>query len=153
MASSFLSTIASFFGFKKSRDLSYPGRQGRDSSIPKLYIGNLSYDVTDEDLRKAFAAHGKVISAAVVRDRATSQSKGFGFVEMSNRSEAHAAIQALNGEDFKGRAINVNEARPRPEGSSGGRGGGGSFRGGRGRGNFRGGRRGGRSSSSQQQAD
>lgn len=134
---SFFSKIAAFFGFKKSSGSSYPGRQGSGSSLPKLYVGNLAYDVTDEDLRKAFASHGKVSSATVVRDRFSNQSKGFGFVEMSSRSEAHSAMQALNGEELKGRAINVNEARPRQEGSGGGRG---NFR--RGRGGYRG-RRGG----------
>jgi RNA recognition motif-containing protein len=139
---SFFSKIKAFFGFGASSGSSSSGREGRDSSLPKLYVGNLAYDVTDEDLRKAFAAHGKVSSAAVVRERQSNQSKGFGFVEMSNRSEAMAAMSALNGEELKGRAINVNEARPRPEGSSG-RGG---FR--RGRGGYRG-RRGGNRSSQQ----
>lgn len=149
---SFFSKIAALFGFKKSSGSSYPGRQdnGSSASLPKLYVGNLAYDVTDEDLRKAFAAHGRVSSATVVKDRFSNQSKGFGFVEMSSRSEAHSAMQALNGEDIKGRAINVNEARPRQEGGSNGGGRGGNFR--RGRGSYRG-RRGGRSSSSQQQAD
>lgn len=148
---SFFSKLARFFGLKKSSGSSYPGRSGNGSSLPKLYVGNLAYDVTDEDLRKAFAAHGKVSSASVVRDRYSNQSKGFGFVEMSSRNEAHSAMQALNGEDIKGRAINVNEARPRQEGSQG-QGGRGNFR--RGRGNFRG-RRGGNGGgrSSQQQAD
>ena len=135
---SFFSKIKAFFGFKGSSGSGYPGRQGSGSSIPKLYVGNLAYDVTDEDLRKAFASHGRVNSAAVVRDRFSNQSKGFGFVEMSSRSEANSAMRALNGEELKGRAINVNEARPRQEGGSGGRGG--NFR--RGRGSFRG-RRGG----------
>ena len=144
---SFFSKIAAFFGFRsRSSGSSYPGRQGHSSSLPKLYVGNLAYDVTDEDLRKAFAAHGRVSSATVVRDRQSNQSKGFGFVEMSSRSEAQAAMRALNGEAINGRAINVNEARPRPEGSDR------NFRRG-GRGNFRGrrgGGGGGRSSQSQQ---
>lgn len=146
---SFLSAIKAFFGFGKSSGSSYPGRQGSGSSLPKLYVGNLAYDVTDDDLRKAFAAHGQVHSAAVVRDRFNNQSKGFGFVEMSSRSEAHSAMQALNGEELKGRAINVNEARPRQEGSNGG--GRGGFR--RGRGGYRGRRGGSGSRSSQQQAE
>lgn len=140
---SFFSKIKAFFGFGASSGSSSSGRGGRESGIPKLYVGNLAYDVTDEDLRKAFAAHGKVSSATVVRERQSNQSKGFGFVEMNDRSEAMAAMNALNGEELKGRAINVNEARPRPEGSSGGRGG---FR--RGRGGYRG-RRGGNRSSQQ----
>lgn len=138
---SFFSKLKAFFGFGKSSRSGYAGGQG-GSGIPKLYVGNLSYDVTDEDLRKAFAAYGKVSSAQVVCDRQSNQSKGFGFVEMPNRSEAHAAIGALNGEELKGRAINVNEARPRTEGQNG-RGG---FR--RGRGGYRG-RRGGNRSSQQ----
>lgn len=142
---SFFSKIAAFFGFGKSSGSSASGWQGgRTSGIPKLYVGNLAYDVTDEDLRNAFASHGKVSSATVVRDRHSNQSKGFGFVEMNSRSEAQSAIRALNGEELKGRAINVNEARPRPEGSSG-NGGGRNFRR---RGGYRG-RRGGRSSSQQ----
>lgn len=143
---SFFSKLKAFFGFGRSSRSNYAGGPS-NSGIPKLYVGNLSYDVTDEDLRKAFSAHGKVVSAQVVRDRQSNQSKGFGFVEMPSRSEAHAAISALNGEELKGRAINVNEARPRPEGSQGG-GNRGGFR--RGRGGFRGRRGGGRTSSSQQ---
>ncbi len=144
---SFFSKIAAFFGFGKSSGSSASGWQGGNSGIPKLYVGNLAYDVTDEDLRAAFAPHGKISSATVVRDRHSNQSKGFGFVEMNSRSEAQAAIRALNGEEIKGRAINVNEARPRPEGASGNGGGNrGGFR--RSRGGYRG-RRGGRSSSQQ----
>jgi len=86
----------------------------------KLYVGNLSYNLTDEELREAFAAHGEVTSAEVVKDRASGQSKGFGFVEMSSQDEANAAIQALNGAALKGRTLNVNEARPRAEGGGGG---------------------------------
>ncbi len=98
----------------------------------KLYVGNLSYSVTDAELREAFAAHGQVSSAEVVKDRASGQSKGFGFVEMPVQDEAHAAMQALNGTALKGRTLNVNEARPRADGAGGGRGGGGGPRGGRG---------------------
>jgi cold-inducible RNA-binding protein len=146
---SFFSKIAAFFGLKKSSGSGYAGRPGSSGSSLKLYVGNLSYEVSDEDLRKAFEPHGRVTSAQVVRDRQSNQSKGFGFVEMSNRSEIQAAIRALNGEELKGRAINVNEARPRPEGSQGQGGGSrGGFR--RGRGGFRGRRGGGRTSSSQQ---
>lgn len=86
----------------------------------KLYVGNLGFDVNNEDLKHLFAEHGAVASAMVISDRATGQSKGFGFVEMESASEADAAITALDGQDFGGRAIKVNEARPRPAGSGGG---------------------------------
>jgi RNA recognition motif-containing protein len=94
-----------------------------------LYVGNLSFKTTDASLREAFQAHGQIESARVVMDRDSGRSKGFGFVEMPNREEAMAAIKALNGIDLEGRNINVNEARPKPEGggdrrSSGGGGGG-----------------------------
>lgn len=90
-----------------------------------IYVGNLSYEVTDEDLREAFAAFGEVSSARVIRDRYSGRSRGFGFVEMPTDAEAQAAIQELNGKDLKGRALNVNKARPRTErrGGAGGRGG------------------------------
>jgi RNA recognition motif-containing protein len=94
----------------------------------KLYVGNLGYGVTDSDLDKMFAAHGTVQSAQVIMDRDTGRSKGFGFVEMPNDQEAQAAIQALNGHDVGGRQLTVNEARPKTEGRSGGRGGYGSGR-------------------------
>jgi len=101
----------------------------------KVYVGNLSYQVTDEELRAAFAAYGQVASAEVVKDKYSGQSKGFGFVEMPSQDEANAAMQALNGTDLKGRSINVNEARPRAGGAGGGRdrrgGGAGGGRGGR----------------------
>src|SRR5262249_15368973 len=96
----------------------------------KLYVGNLSYGVTDSDLVTMFEPHGTVQSAQVIMDRDTGRSKGFGFVEMGSDQEAQAAIAALNGQESDGRALTVNEARPKPEG---GRGGGGS-RGGYGRG-------------------
>ena len=95
----------------------------------KLYVGNLSYGVTDGDLEQLFAAHGTVQSAQVIMDRDTGRSKGFGFVEMGSDQEAQAAIQALNGKEVEGRALTVNEARPKPPGG-GGRGGGGGGRGG-----------------------
>ena len=91
----------------------------------KLYVGNLSYDVTDGALEQLFAAHGTVQSAKVIMDRDTGRSKGFGFVEMSSDAEAQAAIAALNGKDMGGRALTVNEARPREDRGGGGRGGGG----------------------------
>ena len=89
----------------------------------RIYVGNLAYGVGDTDLEAMFAPHGAVESATVISDRDSGRSKGFGFVEMGNNSEAEAAIQALNGQDSQGRALNVNEARPRPE-SGGNRGGG-----------------------------
>jgi RNA recognition motif-containing protein len=103
----------------------------------KLYVGNLSYSVTDSDLEQMFAQHGMVQSAQVIMDRDTGRSKGFGFVEMGTEAEAKAAITALNGVEKDGRALTVNEARPKTEG--GGRGGGGGGGGGRGRGGFGGG--------------
>lgn len=99
----------------------------------KLYVGNLGYGVSSSDLEQMFAAHGTVGSAQVIEDRSTGQSKGFGFVEMGSESEAQAAITALNGQDHGGRALTVNEAKPRAPRSDGGYGGGGG-RGGYGRG-------------------
>ena len=87
----------------------------------KIYAGNLSYNVSDEDLRAAFAQFGTVDSADVIMDRSTGRSKGFGFVEMSDATEAKAAIEGLNGKDLDGRSLKVNEARPmtdRPQRSS-----------------------------------
>ena len=81
-----------------------------------IYVGNLSYSVTNEDLRKAFEQFGEVSTANVVTDKFTGQSKGFGFVEMSNKAQAEAAIKGLDGADIKGRIVRVNEARPRTEG-------------------------------------
>src|SRR5262245_16489341 len=85
----------------------------------KIYVGNLTFDATDSELRDLFSPHGAVQSAQVVTDRDTGRSRGFGFVEMSEGADA--AIAALNGQDFKGRSLTVNEAKPRD--SSGGRGG------------------------------
>ena len=94
----------------------------------KIYAGHLSYDITEEDLRLAFEAFGKVESATIIKDKYSDRSKGFGFVEMPTAAEAQAAIEGLNGKDLKGKTINVNEARPRTEGGKGGgRGGGRSF--------------------------
>jgi len=91
----------------------------------KLYVGNLSYDVSSSDLEALLAEHGTVESAQVITDRETGRSKGFGFVEMSSDSEAQAAISALNGQMNGGRALTVNEAKPRePRGGGGGYGGG-----------------------------
>ncbi|MBN1942956.1 MAG: RNA-binding protein [Phycisphaerae bacterium] len=78
-----------------------------------IYVGNLPYNTTDSDLEQAFAAHGAVDRAKVVIDRNTGRSRGFGFVEMANDDEGRAAIEAMNGKDMGGRALNVNEARPR----------------------------------------
>jgi RNA recognition motif-containing protein len=118
----------------------------------KLYVGNLSYNVRDEDLQQAFAQYGTVSSAKVMMDRDTGRSKGFGFVEMGSDPEAQAAINGMNGQALDGRAIVVNEARPREErpggfggggGSRGGFGGGGGTGGGGGFGGGSGGRSGG----------
>ena len=103
----------------------------------KLYVGNLSYGVDSSALEQLFAAHGTVESAEIIADRETGRSKGFGFVQMSTDGEAEAAIAALNGQEHNGRALTVNEARPR-EDRGGGGGGGGGYGGGGG-----GGRRGG----------
>ncbi|MDD5439747.1 MAG: RNA-binding protein [Candidatus Omnitrophica bacterium] len=92
-----------------------------------IYVGNLSYECTDEDLKQAFQAFGQVTSATVIRDKFSGKSKGFGFVEMPTQAEAQNAIKDMNGKDLKGRPINVNEARPR----TGGGGGGGGFHGSR----------------------
>ena len=88
----------------------------------KLYVGNLPFSATQEDLQTKFSAHGRVESVNLISDRDTGRSKGFGFVEMSTDAEANAAIAALNGVDFDGRAMKVNEAKPQ-EKRSGGRGG------------------------------
>ena len=108
----------------------------------KIYVGNLSYNVSEEELRQALEAFGPVTSASIIKDKTTGQSKGFGFVEMPAETDGKAAIEGLNGKELKGRAIVVNEARPRPEGSGGrgggrggqggGRGGSGGYRGGQG---------------------
>lgn len=81
----------------------------------KLYVGGLAYSVTDQELNDFFAREGKVLSAMVIKDRSSGRSKGFGFVEMEDPSEGQAAINALNGQELKGRAIQVNEARPQEE--------------------------------------
>jgi RNA recognition motif-containing protein len=91
----------------------------------KLYVGNLNYAVSNEDLEQLFASHGTVVSAQVIRDRDSGRSKGFGFVEMSSDQEAQAAIAALNGNSIGGRNLTVNEARPPQERERGGGGGGG----------------------------
>jgi RNA recognition motif-containing protein len=107
----------------------------------KLYVGNLSFQTSSEDLQELFAQAGTVESASVVEDRDTGRSRGFGFVEMSSKEEGQAAIQQLNGKEVGGRALTVNEAKPREDRGGGGRGGGGGGRGGYGGGG--GGNRGG----------
>jgi RNA recognition motif-containing protein len=86
----------------------------------KIYVGNLSYDTTEEDLHLAFKTFGKVISAIIIKDKFSGQAKGFAFVEMSSTTEGQAAIEGLNGKELKGRELNVNEARPRTESFRGG---------------------------------
>jgi RNA recognition motif-containing protein len=88
-----------------------------------IYVGNLSYEVTEEDLRAAFEAHGHVESAKVIKDMYSGRSRGFGFVEMSVDTEGQSAIDDLNGKELKGRAIKVSESRPRSDGRRGGGGG------------------------------
>ena len=110
----------------------------------KLYVGNLSYDVDSSELEQLFGAHGTVQSAEIISDRMTGRSKGFGFVEMGSDDEAQAAIAALNGQEHQGRALTVNEAKPREDrprggGGGGGRGGFGGGGGGRDRGGYGGG--------------
>jgi RNA recognition motif-containing protein len=106
----------------------------------RLYVGNLSYNMDSSELEQLFAQHGTVTSAEVIQDRMTGRSKGFAFVEMGTDEEAQAAIAALNGQDNNGRALTVNEAKPREERSGGGGGGGrGGYGGGGGGGGGRGG--------------
>lgn len=104
-----------------------------------IYVGNLPFNTSEEDLRQVFAAYGQVDSAAIIKDKMTGRSRGFGFVEMANDAEAREAIAGLNGTEMGGRTLTVNEARPRTEGGGGGRrpGGGGN------RGGYGGGSRGG----------
>ncbi len=85
-----------------------------------IYVGNLSWNLKDQDLSNLFASHGEVVSAKIVTDKFTGRSKGFGFVEMANDDQAQAAIAALNGSEVDGRNIVVNESRPKPEGGGGG---------------------------------
>lgn len=80
-----------------------------------IYVGNISYELTEDDLRGAFEAFGQVASATIIKDKFSGRSKGFGFVEMPNDAEAKAAIEGVNGKDLKGRAVKVNEAKPRPD--------------------------------------
>ena len=93
-----------------------------------IYVGNLADDLTEDELRQSFEAHGQVTSARIIKDKFSGRSRGFGFVEMPDNKEAEAAIGALNDSELKGQKLRVNEARPRPEGRRGGK-----RRGGRGR--------------------
>jgi RNA recognition motif-containing protein len=95
-----------------------------------IYVGNLSRDVSEEDLRQAFEAFGQIATATIIKDKFSGESRGFGFVEMPSKTEAQSAIDGLNGKDLKGQSLNVNEARPRTEDRRGGdrRGGGGGGR-------------------------
>jgi len=85
-----------------------------------IYVGNLSREVTEDDLRKSFEAFGQVTSVTIIKDKFSGESRGFGFVEMPAKTEAQSAIKDLNGKELKGRTLNVNEARPRSEGRRGG---------------------------------
>ena len=108
-----------------------------------IYVGNLSHQTTEDELREAFEAFGQVESANIIKDRYSGESRGVGFVEMPSKDEGAKALEEMNGKDLMGRALNVSEARPRREGGGGGggrgRGGGGGGRGGGGRGGFGGG--------------
>ena len=113
----------------------------------KLYVGNLSYSATEQELQELFGQAGTVVSATIIKDRETKRSKGFGFVEMSSQAEAENAIKMFNGFSLSNRELTVNIARPREERSTGGSGGYGGYRGGSGgSGGSRGGRSGGSSS-------
>jgi RNA recognition motif-containing protein len=98
-------------------------RKQKEGTV-NIYVGNLSFDATEEDVREVFEAFGKVESAKIVQDKYSGRSRGFGFVEMPSEDEAKAAISGLNGKEVKGRALSVNEARPRSEKPRGGGGGG-----------------------------
>jgi RNA recognition motif-containing protein len=99
-----------------------------------IYVGNLSREVSEGDLREAFEAFGEVISAKIITDKYSGQSRGFGFVEMASKTDGESAIAGLKDKELKGRTLNVNEARPRPEGRRSGGGRGGGSRSGRGQG-------------------
>jgi RNA recognition motif-containing protein len=105
----------------------------------KLYVGNLAFQTSSEDLQELFAQAGTVESASVVEDRETGRSRGFGFVEMASKEEGQKAIEQFNGKELNGRNLNVNEARPREDRGGGGGGRGGGFGGNRGGGGGRGG--------------
>ena len=92
-----------------------PGKVSKEGSV-EIYVGNLSYDVSDKDLGVSFAEFGKVLSARIIKNRSNGKSKGYGFVQMAERAESHAAIKSLNGKELKGRRIVVNEAKSPPRG-------------------------------------
>ena len=108
--------------------------------MKNIFVGNLSFQTTEQDIRALFEAYGAVDRVNIVTDRDSGQSRGFAFVEMTNDAEGDRAIEAINGRDLGGRSLNVNEARPKSEGGGGGRGFGGGGGGGRGRGGGGGGR-------------
>ncbi|HWX55388.1 MAG TPA: RNA-binding protein [Verrucomicrobiae bacterium] len=105
--------------------------------MKNIYVGNLDFNVTEDELRKAFAAYGQVDNVTILKDRDTGQPRGFGFVEMANDAEADKAISGVNGMQLGSRTLNVNEARPKTAKPGGGGGGGGNRQGGRGGGGFR----------------
>ena len=92
----------------------------REEITMNIYVGNLSREITEDDLREAFEAFGQVASATVIKDKFSGESRGFGFVEMPAKAEAQSAIKDLSGKELKGQELNVSEARPRPEGRRGG---------------------------------
>jgi len=101
--------------------------------LKNIFVGNLSFNTTEDELRQLFSAYGQVDRVSIMTDRDTGRSRGFGFVEMANTEDGEKAIAALNGSQLGGRTLNVNEARPKPERSAGGGGGRGREHGGRGR--------------------
>ena len=100
-----------------------PVRKGERGTLKNIFVGNLSFNTSEEELRQLFEPYGQVDRVSILTDRETGRSRGFGFVEMANSEEGEKAIAALNGSDFGGRAINVNEARPKAERAGGERGG------------------------------
>jgi RNA recognition motif-containing protein len=114
--------VATSYTLETSVDISILNLEKRDKKEVKMniYAGNLSRELTEEELQEAFTEFGEVTSAKIITDRYSGVSRGFGFVEMPSKSEAEAAIAGLNGRELKGRTITVNEARPRTEGPRGG---------------------------------
>ena len=108
-----------------------PNVNGQGDLLKNIFVGNLAFSATEDSLRAMFEAHGAVERVSIMTDRETGRSRGFGFVEMTNADEADRAIAALNGAELSGRAMNVNEARPKGEGGGGGGGGRGGFGGNR----------------------